>query len=123
MAIGRSTAANKPEQPEGTATKEANRDESPTTANPTHSPGDNLAPLGTLSGNVLPPNGTGFHCGICGRVVGKEGQHYDEEGDVTETPHANVVVVADDWAQNQRNADGEALQKLADKKNRKAEQE
>lgn len=106
---------------EGSPATDAQRDESPDTANPTVNPGDNIAPLGTLSYNTLPPNGTGFHCGICGRVVGKEGQHYDDDGDVTETPHANVSVVADDWAANQEKQDAEAGEKIRAKRARRTD--
>jgi hypothetical protein len=54
--------------------------------------------VGGFTGNTLPPEGIGFRCGVCGRVVGREGQHYGTDGEITATPHANVLVVADDWA-------------------------
>ncbi len=78
---------------------------------------DRLGPLATLSHNNLPPNGTGLHCGICGTTVGKEGQHYDADGDQVEVPHANVMVVADNWPAKQDEADVEAA---ANAKSRKS---
>jgi hypothetical protein len=85
----------------------------PTTANPTIVEGDRLAPNATTSGNSPVPNGTGFHCGMCGRVVSKEGVHFDEEGEPEESSHPNVIVVPDDWATQQNTADQEAAEKHA----------
>lgn len=90
--------------------------EDPTTANPTVHEGDRLAPGATTSGNSAIPNGTGFHCGVCGRPVGKQGEHYDEDGDQVETPHATTMVVADDWAEKQDEQDQEAADKHAQRK-------
>lgn len=93
-------------------------------ANPTVNEGDKLPPLGSLSGNVLPPEGTGFHCGICGQVIGKQGQHYDGDGEVTEVPHANVMVVADNWPDKQVEVDQQAMKELEDRRaRRKADSE
>lgn len=88
----------------------------PNTANPTVNETDRLGPGATTSGNVGIPNGTGYHCGICGRVCGKEGEHYNEDDEQTEVPHANVMVVADNWAELQDDQDREAAKKHAEKR-------
>lgn len=85
----------------------------PTTADPTIVEGDRLAPNATTSGNSPVPNGTGFHCGMCGRVVSKEGLHFDEEGEPEENSHPNVIVVPNNWASNQDEAAREAAEKHA----------
>lgn len=75
-------------------------------------PGDNLAPKATLADN---PNnapggtGTGFHCGICGQPIGSEGQHTNANGEQVTTPHAQTLVVADNWPQLQDDQDAEVL--------------
>lgn len=87
-------------------------------------PGDNLAPRATLADN---PNnapggtGTGFHCGICGQPIGAEGQHTNANGDQVETPHAQTMVVADNWPQLQDDQDAKVLEDEANRRADKAE--
>lgn len=93
-------------------------------ANPTVNEGDKLPPLGSLSGNVRPAEGTGFHCGICGQEIGREGQHYDADGEVTGVRHANTLVVADNWPDKQTEQDQKALSDEQDRRaRRKADSE
>jgi hypothetical protein len=71
--------------------------------NPATAPGDNLAYGATLTKNpaALPGSGTGYHCGMCGQPISSNGEHYDGNGDVAAAPHANVIVVADNWPEQQ----------------------
>ncbi len=94
-----------------------NRDPQPeqvkagTNTNPVVTEGDNLAPGATLAENPnnAPGDGTGFHCGICGQPVGAEGQHYNAKNQEVAVPHANVLVVADNWPALQDEQDAEAV--------------
>jgi hypothetical protein len=110
-------AVDLPENTEAAATEAAQTDSTQASGdlqdvNPATTPGDNLPANGTLTENPagLPGAGTGYHCGICGQPVGAEGQHYDGSGDVVTTPHANTMVVADDWPTAQAAGDQEAAQ-------------
>lgn len=91
--------------------------------NPAATPGDNLAPRATLTDNpaALPASGTGYHCGVCGQPIGAEGQHYRADGEQVTTPHAQTLVVADDWPAKQDQADAEQVQQEAAKKASRAE--
>lgn len=71
----------------------------PLAVNPATDPGDNLAHNQTLTENPanLPSAGTGLHCGHCGQQVSPEGVHFDGNGFVASAPHANTMVLADNW--------------------------
>jgi hypothetical protein len=59
------------------------------------------APIGGLQ-NERPSEPTGYHCGYCGVEVGREGQHWDGNGNQVEVPHPGVMVLADGWAEDRK---------------------
>lgn len=90
-------AATDPQKPEtanvGTATN-------PPSASETLPEGTPVDPTSGPQG-APSPHTTGFHCGYCGQPVGREGEHFNAEGEAAAAPHANTMVVADDWANRQ----------------------
>lgn len=90
--------------------------------NPATSPGDNLAPGATLTENAanLPGSGTGYHCGHCGQSTSSTGEHFDGNGDVVTTPHANTLVLADNWPVEIERDNAESAERYANRKTEKA---